>query len=448
MTVLCVESTIVYADGVAAIAAEGGANKTFEVSGSVSFATTASSLSYPNGIVIRATSGEEPQDDGDINLGAKMTGTFTSTVTGTDIRDLRTNRLSLGSAVNAVLRRLIVDGLGADAVAYNDTIDAENIIIHNCDDGFISSVVRDNSIINKSTVIGAARFGYANGKVNNSVDVNSSNQGFFGERPGSTNLWENDGSGTNSITESPATDIFVNFSGGKYGLNATSSPAIAGAGAFIGTGGGTSVTINQAGQPQSIEQITLTQKSVVTIGGMMQPQSIEQVALSTISALSLNNLDVIQSVEEVSLSQAYLISVNPIAQAQSIDQVSLLVAGTLSVNDAVQGQQVEQTVLSVIASLSIDGLSNPQAIEQVILSAFNGSTVSINDVDQQQSIDEISLSQFNVVSVDDLSQSQLLESINFNGVVVGYLQGALTVISAYNGKIKLTNPLTGEIRIL
>jgi hypothetical protein len=235
MTVLCVESGVVYADGVAAIAAEGGANKTFEVTGTNSFATLAQGSIYTSGIVIRPTSGQETVDDGDITVGAKISGTFVSTVTGTDIRNLLTEILSLSGADNALVRRLIVNGQSGDSITFNDTIDAENIIIYNCDDGFLSNTLVNNTLINKCTVIGANRFGFAQGKFTNCVDVNSSNQGYFNESSGSTGTWENDGSGTDSITESPAIDIFVDFAGGKYGVLDTSSPGAAGAGAFIFT---------------------------------------------------------------------------------------------------------------------------------------------------------------------------------------------------------------------
>ena len=243
MTVLCIESGITYADGVAAVAAEGGANKTFEVSGTNSFATSVSGSTYNLGISIIAALGQETADDGDITIGAKMSGTFTSTATGTDIRNLLTDRLSLNGAGNAVLRRLIVNGQASDGVTFNDTVDAENIIVYNCDDGWLSSVVVSNSLINKCTVVGAARFGYAQGKFNNCVDVNSANQGYFNEAAGSAGTWENDGSGTNSITESPATDVFVDFAGGKYGVLDTSSPGAAGAGAFIFTAGGGGISV-------------------------------------------------------------------------------------------------------------------------------------------------------------------------------------------------------------
>jgi len=235
MTVLCVESGITYATGVAAIAAEGGANRTMQVSGSNSFATSVNAGQYNLGIVIIPNPGEETQDDGDINIGAQMTGAFSCAAPNSEIRDLRTNNLNLTSAPNMTIDGLICDGLGSDGVIYNDTVIIRKLIIHNADDSLISSATRPNSDISGVTSVGAARFGFANGKFNNCVDVNSANQGYFGEMTGSGNLWEHDGSGTNTITESPVTDVFVDFAAGKYGILASSSPGVAGAGGFIFT---------------------------------------------------------------------------------------------------------------------------------------------------------------------------------------------------------------------
>lgn len=211
---------------------------------------------------------------------------------------------------------------------------------------------------------------------------------------------------------------------------------------------GVTVTTSKATQAQTVDQVTLTQHSVLSINGATQAQTVEQVTLQQAGTLSLNNLEQLQTVEQINLTQAHIISVDGATQSQTVEQVSLLVAGTLAVNNTSQSQTLEQAVLSVIASLSIDSLSNAQTVEQVILSTISASAVAVNSINQQQTVDQLNLTQAHVMSVDNLSQEQLLESINFNGVVVGYLQGALTIISAYNGQIKLTNPLTGEIRIL
>lgn len=235
MPVLCVESGITYATGVALVAAEGGANRTAQVSGSVSFATSVNSSQYNLGIVIIPNPGEETQDDGDINIGAQMTGAFSCSAPNSEIRNLRTNNLNLTSAPNMTIDGLICDGLGSDGVIYNDTVNIGKLIIHNANDSLISSATRPNSNITNVTSVGATRFGFANGKFNNCVDINSANQGYFGEMSGSGNLWEHDGSGTNTITESPVTDVFVDYAAGKYGILSTSGPGAANAGGFIFT---------------------------------------------------------------------------------------------------------------------------------------------------------------------------------------------------------------------
>ena len=42
--------------------------------------------------------------------------------------------------------------------------------------------------------------------------------------------------------------------------------------------------------------------------------------------------------------------------------------------------------------------------------------------------------QHSLISVDSLSQKQIIDVVNFGGIVIGYLQGELSVIYAYNGQ--------------
>tara|TARA_R110000772_G_scaffold67595_1_gene150082 strand:- start:847 stop:2067 length:1221 start_codon:yes stop_codon:yes gene_type:complete len=217
--------------------------------------------------------------------------------------------------------------------------------------------------------------------------------------------------------------------------------------AWVDLGGsGTTVTTNQVAQAQTIDQVTLTEHSVLTVGGLSQAQTVEQVTLQQSGTLSVNNLQHIQTIDQVNLTQAHIVSVNDLSQLQNIDQVSLNQGNVLSVNDTDQLQTLGQVTLSAAGTVAINNASQVQSLEQLVLSIAG--TIAINNLSQSQLLEQLNLTQAHVVSVDNLSQAQLLESINFNGVVVGYLQGALTIVSAYNGQIKLTNPLTGEIRIL
>ena len=54
----------------------------------------------------------------------------------------------------------------------------------------------------------------------------------------SSNAWAEDSNGSEAITEGTATDIFEDYAAGDYRIKASSSPGLAGAGAFINSGGG------------------------------------------------------------------------------------------------------------------------------------------------------------------------------------------------------------------
>lgn len=242
MPVLCVNSGVTYSGIDTANAGEGGTDygvpTRFEQSGVSTSPVSFASSDYPSGYIYTATSGQEA--NGDINTGAQMTASISSLVDGGEITDLRTANLAMVSTPNAVIRRLVINaGSGStDGVTFNDTITAEDILVYNCNDGFLSSIVRQNSNITNCTVVGATRFGFAQGRFTNCVDINSSNQGYFNEAATSSGTWEHDGSGTDTITESTVTDIFVDFANGDYRILASSSPGAAGAGAFIFTASG------------------------------------------------------------------------------------------------------------------------------------------------------------------------------------------------------------------
>lgn len=239
MTVLCTNSGITYADIIAADAAESGNSygvpTRYEQSGTSTGNIAFSEADYPDSFIYTASAGEETT--GVVGIGAVCDGNISSTVTGGAITDLNTGAISVAASVNAYLRRLMINtGSGSvDGVTFNDTLDAEDVLVYVGNDGFLSSVVRNNSSIVRCTVIGATRFGYAQGMFTDCVDINSANQGYFNEAAGSSGTWEHDGTGTDTITESPATDIFVDFANGDYRIVPTSSVGVAGAGAFIQT---------------------------------------------------------------------------------------------------------------------------------------------------------------------------------------------------------------------
>ena len=450
MTVLCVNSSVTYADIAAADAAEGGTDygvpTRYEQAGTSTTALTFVDVDYPSSFIYIATAGEETT--GVITVGAQMTAQITvGAIANSVIENLRVNVVNSSSATGHHNQSLVASGTGQDLFVFGNLAGTDdNCIAHDCSEGWRGGSTNNNHISTNCTSVDNTGFGFLRPRAVNTVALNTASATYLQEGASSSNYWADDGNGSNAITEVTKTDIFEDYAGGDYRIKPASSVGVAGVGAFINASSGTAVTTDPIDQAQTIDQVTLTENSVLTIGGLSQAQTIDQITLQQGGTLSLNNLDQIQTIDQVNLTQAHIVSVNDLSQLQTVDQTSLTQANILTLNDADQIQTIDQVTLSTAGTVAINDASQAQTLEQLVL-AIAG-TVAINNLSQSQLLEQLNLTQAHVVSVDNLSQAQLLQSINFNGVVVGYLQGALTIVSAYNGQIKLTNPLTGEIRIL
>lgn len=262
MTVLCVNSGIVYADITAADAAEAGIDygvaTRFEQTGVSSGAVVFSGSAYASSIIYIATTGEET--DGTTSLGAQCTGLITTSVDNATIKNLRTGRLTF-TGLNHKNENLVSDGGGGDVYLFNQTLSQSSIncIRYNCSEGCRANSTNDNYIELNCTVVDATGFGVLRPRAVDSVSLNTNSSAYLQIGASSSNYWADDGTGSNAITETVKTDIFEDYAGGDYRIKAASSVGIAGAGAFINSGGGgvtvtgTTPTFNYSSVAASID---------------------------------------------------------------------------------------------------------------------------------------------------------------------------------------------------
>lgn len=419
MTVLVVETGITYADGAAAIAALPSDQRyTLKLSGENAFSSAVSAAQFPFGLLIIPADGEGVTNDGDINNGAKITGTLYSTAPDIEIRDLRTNVLLLSDAPNSKLRRLIIDGNGADGLIFNDTIDAKDIIIHDIDDGVVSGLVRPNSLMSNITVVGAGRFGFANGKFNDCVDISSANQGFFGEQAGSTNLWEHDGSGTNTITESPTTDALVDYAAGKYGLKADSSPALSGAGAFINeTSGVVDLVFSENTAQPIIDSVLIKRISQISIVDAIIQPTVDFITINNISSLSFNDLITNLEIDSTVIESISTLGISDLLVQSSIDSASIESIVVLDFS-SIQSQPSVDTIDIEPASSEINLIDNLVQPTVDTISISNITELSINDLSVSVTGDSI-----DIVNITELSVSGLLAQPTTDQIVIDVIGG-------------------------
>jgi len=222
---------------------------------------------------------------------------------------------------------------------------------------------------------------------------------------------------------------FTNFtsSGADFNFSTVDGTARKWISLFIGSGAAsTGVTVNDLSQSQTIDQPALTQHNILAINDLSNAQTIDQVTLTQVHILSVNSLDVSQTIDQLNLTQQNVLSVNDASQNQTIDQINLTQHNILSVDELLQSQGLDVVTLSTITS----------------------ALLSIVNLSQNQTIDANQLVQHSVLSVNDLSQAQLIDVVNFAGIVVGFLEGELSIVYAYNNQTMITNALTGETSII
>lgn len=431
MTVLCVNSSTVYADIASAVAAEAGINygvpTDFEQTGTSTGAVTFSGGSFASGINYYAVAGEETT--GDIAIGAQCSGIITSSVNPLTISNLRTQRIN-DLVTTSIYTNLVGNGQGSQDVFTNGTFD--NCIAHNCSEGWRGG---DNAVTVNCTVVDATGIGFLSSKCTGAAALNTSNSAYVAPASGSVNYWADDSTGSDAITETTKTDIFENYAIGDYRIKPTSSVGVAGAGAFINSGGvialevdsvsnlntlsesslvtqSISFAVDNITNAQSLSNINLTQNSAISIDDLINAQSLSQPTLTQANILSVNYISNNQSLSDVTLSVASALSVDSIANSQLISDVSLSAAGQLSLDDVSNAQLTSSAELIKNHQFIVDSISNLNVLD---VSSLNTDTnFIVQSISSAQTITSSGLIQHNILLVDSISNAQLLGVVTFN----------------------------------
>ncbi|MGB0846970.1 MAG: hypothetical protein ACPGSM_09595 [Thiolinea sp.] len=248
-----------------------------------------------------------------------------------------------------------------------------------------------------------------------------------------------------------------------------------------------SLAVNDLSQSQSIDSVTLTQAHVITVSDLGQSQALGSTALTQAQILSAAGIQQAQTVDALTLAQAGILSVDHVGQSQLLDATSLTQAGQLSVNDIENSQSIEGATLTVAGSLALQKIAQSQGIEAVTLTqagvlavadiaqaqgidtaqlaqhyqlaiqdvlqghSLGGVTLSAGGigitperVSQSQEIDSVGITEYAVLSVDDLTQAQAIDIAYLGGLVIGTLEGVVSIYALVDGEVTIT-PLSEAV---
>ena len=318
------------------------------------------------------------------------------------------------------LENLVINGTGGDPILFPTSPTAQtmtNVIVYNCSDAWRATSTNDNVIATNCTAVDCTGFGFLRPRCVDTVSLNTGSAAYLQIGASSSNYWADDGTGSNAITESPTTDIFVDYAGGDYRILASSSVGAAGAGAFIQTGG-PAVAPDDISNIQSITEPNITQNHVLSVDNIISAQAITEPTLTQNSNLVVDNLTNEHQISEPVLNQGYVLSVDDIVNNQTLSNVTLVLAGGLSVQSLSQLNDVTEPTLTQKHNLIVSDISSDQIIENVDL--IQNYILSVDDISSLQDLTNIDLVVGNGLIVQSLETGQEITEPNLM-IVTGKL---------------------------
>ena len=193
------------------------------------------------------------------------------------------------------------------------------------------------------------------------------------------------------------------------------------------------LAIADASQAQTVDNLALTQHQILVVADASQSQTVDNLTLTASSGVQLEVADAsqAQTVDNLALTQHHILAVSDASQAQTVDNLALTQHHILVVNDAAQGQTVDNIVLTQHQVLTVADASQQQTVDNLVLTQHQvlavADAVQQQTVDnlvlipagafivfgavQQQTVDNLVLVQHHVLTVNDAAQAQTVDNL-------------------------------------
>lgn len=125
------------------------------------------------------------------------------------------------------------------------------------------------------------------------------------------------------------------------------------------------LTVADATQAQSVDNIALTQVHSLVVADATQAQAVDNISLTQTHVLAVADAAQAQSVDTLALTQLHLLTVADAAQAQSVDNLTLTQASILAPADALQSQLADNVTLTQVHNLVIQSARQLQRVDTI-----------------------------------------------------------------------------------
>jgi len=171
------------------------------------------------------------------------------------------------------------------------------------------------------------------------------------------------------------------------------------------------LAIADASQAQTVDNLALTQHQILVVADASQSQTVDNLTLTASSGVQLEVADAsqAQTVDNLALTQHHILVVNDAAQGQTVDNIVLTQHQVLTVADASQQQTVDNLVLTQHQVLAVADAVQQQTVDNLVLIPA-GAFIVFGAV-QQQTVDNLVLVQHHVLTVNDAAQAQTVDNL-------------------------------------
>ena len=115
--------------------------------------------------------------------------------------------------------------------------------------------------------------------------------------------------------------------------------------------------------------------------------------------------------------------------------VTIFGGATVSPAGVEQAQTLDTVTLTQAYLINLDEVTQAQVLDDVGL--IVGSALILAAIEQNQSLGDVQVTQANTLALDELTQEQVVASTRLGSLVIGYLEGELTIVLALEGDITI-----------
>lgn len=207
--------------------------------------------------------------------------------------------------------------------------------------------------------------------------------------------------------------------------------------ATIAGGGATNLTVNDASNAHSADNVVLTSSTAISVNDASHAHTTDNVTLSTGITLTVSDSTHGHTVDNVTLTSQTGITVADATHAHTVDNLVLVSNTGLTVADSSHGHSADNVTLTSDMALVVADALHDHAADNITLNTANVADLIVADSSHGHTVDNLVLTSNTWLSIADATHSHSVDSVALTLDTVLSVNDALNAHSADNVVLEL-----------